>query len=41
MLGHMRATTDITIGGFERKGEFAAIDLRRRAGTPSLGDDAN
>ena len=27
MPGHMRTMTDITIGGFEWEGEFAAIDL--------------
>ena len=27
MLGHMRNTTDSTIGGLERTGELTAIDL--------------
>jgi hypothetical protein len=27
VLGHMLATTDSTIGGFEWMGEFTAIDL--------------
>ena len=35
MLGHMRNTTDSTIGGLERTGELTAIDLMA-VSTPAL-----